>query len=133
MDILFVAGFSPIVADPDSGRAFYRDDLTLVAEAPMVKGSDIPVDVTDRTILLVDDVLFTGRTVRAALEELLDYGRPRYVRLCVLVDRGLRELPICPDFVGLKIPTTHRHMVEVRVREVDGEDRVLLLEREGGE
>ena len=110
---------------------FYRDDLTLVAEAPMVRGSDIPVEITDRTVLLVDDVLFTGRTVRAALEELLDYGRPRYVRLCVLVDRGLRELPICPDFTGLKVSTTYDHMIEVRVKEVDGEDRVLLLQREG--
>ena len=98
----------------------------------MVRGSDVPVEVTDRIVLLVDDVLFTGRTVRAALEELLDYGRPRCVRLCVLVDRGLRELPICPDFTGLKISTTYDHMIEVRVKEVDGEDRVLLLQREGG-
>ncbi len=108
---------------------FYRDDLTLLAEAPVVKGTRIDFPVDGRVVLLVDDVLYTGRTVRAAMNELLDYGRFKALRLLVLVDRGLRELPICPDYVGKRVETRPGEVVEVRLREVDGKDEVVLLER----
>ena len=109
---------------------FYRDDLTLLAEAPIVKGTKIDFPIDDKVVLLVDDVLYTGRTVRAAIDELLDYGRFKALRLLVLVDRGLRELPICPDYVGKRVETRPGEVVEVRLVETDGEDKVLLLERE---
>ncbi len=108
---------------------FYRDDLTRIHRVPVVKGSQLDVPIEDRTVILVDDVLYTGRTVRAAMDELLDYGRPRAIRLFVLVDRGLRELPICADYTGLKIHTTPTQVVEARIREVDGQDEVLLMEK----
>ena len=108
---------------------FYRDDLTLLAEAPIVKGTKIDFPISGKTVLLVDDVLYTGRTVRAAIDELLDYGRFKALRLLVLVDRGLRELPICPDFVGKRVETRPGEVVEVRLKEVDGEDKVVLLEK----
>ncbi len=108
---------------------FYRDDLTRIHRVPVVKGSQLDVSIEDRIVVLVDDVLYTGRTVRAAMDELLDYGRPKAIRLFVLVDRGLRELPICADYTGLKIQTTPNQVVEARVQEVDGRDEVLLLEK----
>lgn len=108
---------------------FYRDDLSTIAEIPQVKGSELPFEVEGKVVILCDDVLYTGRTARAALEELLDYGRYKAVRLCVIVDRGWRELPICPDYVGRKIDTLESEVVEVRLREVDGEDSVWICER----
>ncbi len=108
---------------------FYRDDLSRIAPNPVVRKSELPRDITGRVIVLVDDVLYTGRTVRAALDHLMDYGRPDRVRLAVLVDRGHRELPIQADYVGRTIPTERDEIIKVMLREVDGEDRVLLLER----
>ncbi|NLN16500.1 MAG: bifunctional pyr operon transcriptional regulator/uracil phosphoribosyltransferase PyrR [Firmicutes bacterium] len=107
----------------------YRDDLTLVAPQPLVRKTEIPFDVTDRRLVLVDDVLYTGRTVRAALDALMDLGRPKLIQLAVLVDRGHRELPIRADYVGKNVPTSHRENVQVLLREVDGEDKVLIIEQ----
>lgn len=108
----------------------YRDDLQLVASSPIVRGSEINFDITDKIIILVDDVLFTGRTARAAISEILDYGRPRAVQLAVLVDRGHKELPICADYVGIKLSTQKDDIVDILVQEEDGEDGVFLIERE---
>jgi pyrimidine operon attenuation protein/uracil phosphoribosyltransferase len=105
---------------------FYRDDLTRLAHAPIVKRSDLGPEVTDQTVVLVDDVLYTGRTIRAALDALTDHGRPRAVRLAVLVDRGHRELPIRPDFVGKNLPTAADEVVHVRLLETDGADEVVI-------
>jgi pyrimidine operon attenuation protein / uracil phosphoribosyltransferase len=107
----------------------YRDDLGRGAPMPRVRPSDIPVDIDDKTVVLVDDVLFTGRSVRAAMEALLDHGRPARVRLAVIVDRGHRELPIRPDFVGKNVPTSPTQDVQVRVMELDNEDGVYLVEK----
>ncbi len=107
----------------------YRDDLSTIAPQPVVKESRFPRSIDDRVIVLCDDVLFTGRTVRAALDALIDYGRPRAVRLAVLVDRGHRELPIQADYVGALVPTASDEHVEVRFTETDGADDVRLLER----
>lgn len=104
----------------------YRDDWTSLAGKPRIGRSHIPENVDGRIIVLVDDVLFTGRTVRAALEALLDYGRPRAVELLVLIDRGHRELPIHPDYVGRVINTSRQEHVDVLLEEHDGEDAVLL-------
>lgn len=106
----------------------YRDDVGSARAQPEVRGTQIPFDVRARTILLVDDVLFSGRTVRAALDALVDFGRPRRVQLVVLVDRGHRELPIRPDFVGKNLPTNVDERVEVRLSESDGRDEVAILE-----
>ncbi len=108
----------------------YRDDLQLVAETPIVRGSNIEFDINDKTVVLVDDVIFTGRTVRAALTELLDFGRPRLVQLLVLIDRGHRELPIQPDFVGRRIETRRDDIVDIYLKEVDGHDEVVLIRKE---
>lgn len=105
----------------------YRDDLTQIASQPVIKRTDIPASIDGRSVILVDDVLYTGRTVRAALDELIDFGRPSRIQLCVLVDRGGRELPIQPDFVGLRTKTASEQIVQVRLAEEDGEDRVELL------
>ncbi|HSV06468.1 MAG TPA: bifunctional pyr operon transcriptional regulator/uracil phosphoribosyltransferase PyrR, partial [Candidatus Binatus sp.] len=104
----------------------YRDDLDRGFQNPVVKGTDIPFAVDGRRILLVDDVLFTGRTVRAAMDALVDFGRPQSIQLAVLVDRGHRELPIRPDYVGKNLPTSLDQEVQVRLAEVDGEDEVLI-------
>ncbi|HEX9268301.1 MAG TPA: bifunctional pyr operon transcriptional regulator/uracil phosphoribosyltransferase PyrR [Candidatus Limnocylindria bacterium] len=104
----------------------YRDDLTRVGYAPIVRESDLPFSVDDRVIVLVDDVLFTGRTIRAAMDALIDYGRPRAIRLAVLVDRGHRELPIKADFVGKNVPTGAHDDVRVRLAESGGVDEVEL-------
>lgn len=106
----------------------YRDDLDLKAEAPVVRGTDIPFPVAGRTIVLVDDVLYTGRTIRAALDAIMDLGRPRMIQLAVLIDRGHRELPIRPDYVGKNLPTARREAVQVLLREHDGQDRVVIQE-----
>lgn len=110
----------------------YRDDLTSLGPKPLVRETKIDFDINNRIVVLVDDVLFTGRTVRAALDEIIDFGRPKKVELLVLVDRGHRELPIQPDFVGEKIKTSVREMVEVKMVEVDGKDGVFLMERIDG-
>jgi pyrimidine operon attenuation protein/uracil phosphoribosyltransferase len=109
----------------------YRDDLSTIAPQPVVKASRFPVPLDDRVVVLCDDVLYTGRTIRAALDALIDYGRPRAVRLAVVVDRGLRELPIQADFVGQVIPTSADEHVEVRFRETDDAEDVRILERVG--
>jgi pyrimidine operon attenuation protein / uracil phosphoribosyltransferase len=107
---------------------FYRDDIGLTAEAPEVHETRIPFDVSGRTVVLVDDVLFTGRTIRAAMDALMDLGRPRRIRLAVLVDRGHRELPIRADFVGKNVPTRLEDDVRVMVTEVDREDGAVVEE-----
>jgi pyrimidine operon attenuation protein/uracil phosphoribosyltransferase len=103
---------------------FYRDDLSKLGQSPVLKGTDVPFEVEGATVVLVDDVLYTGRTIRAAMDALREFGRPRAVRLAVLVDRGHRELPIRADHVGKNVPTSREEIVKVRVREVDGEDAV---------
>ena len=105
----------------------YRDDLDLRG-APVIRGTDIPFSIKNKTVVLVDDVLFTGRTIRAALDALIDLGRPRSIQLATLIDRGHRELPIRPDYVGKNLPTSRRESVAVRLKEHDGEDRVLIEE-----
>ncbi|MGH9413551.1 MAG: bifunctional pyr operon transcriptional regulator/uracil phosphoribosyltransferase PyrR [Terriglobales bacterium] len=106
----------------------YRDDLSAVGVKPEVKPSQIDFDINGLSVILVDDVLFTGRTIRAALDALFDHGRPRRVQLCALIDRGHRELPIEASFVGKYVQTTAREMVEVKLKEIDGNERVLLVE-----
>jgi pyrimidine operon attenuation protein/uracil phosphoribosyltransferase len=108
---------------------FYRDDLKTIAHQPVVGTTEIPFDVENRNLVLVDDVLYTGRTVRAALDEIIDFGRPRSIQLAVLIDRGHRELPIAADYVGKHVPTSQREVIAVQVVEEDGQDRVLLAER----
>ncbi|HEX8026704.1 MAG TPA: bifunctional pyr operon transcriptional regulator/uracil phosphoribosyltransferase PyrR [Candidatus Limnocylindrales bacterium] len=103
---------------------FYRDDLSTLGHSPLVKGTDLPFEISGATVVLVDDVLYTGRTVRAAMDALREFGRPQAVRLAVLVDRGHRELPIRADHVGKNVPTSRDERVRVRVAEVDGEDAV---------
>lgn len=107
----------------------YRDDLTLIAASPIVHKTEIDFDISDKIVALVDDVLYTGRTIRAALDALIDFGRPKSIQLAVLVDRGHRELPIRPDFVGKNIPTAKNETVEVRLSEVDGVDEVVIIEK----
>ena len=106
--------------------SMHRDDLALRETPPAVGPSNVSFDVTDKTIVLVDDVLFTGRSIRAAMDEIADFGRPRRIQLAVLVDRGHRELPIRPDFVGKNVPTAIDERVRVHLVEVDGKDEVLL-------
>jgi pyrimidine operon attenuation protein/uracil phosphoribosyltransferase len=105
---------------------FYRDDLSLVAQQPIVKGTDLPLGIDGRTIVLVDDVLYTGRTIRAAMDALVDFGRPQAIRLAVLVDRGHRELPIRADHVGKNVPTSREEVVRVHLEETDGVDEVEI-------
>ena len=107
----------------------YRDDLSKVAAQPILQSSDIPFPVDDKDLVLIDDVLYTGRTARAAMNGLFDLGRPRRVRLCVLVDRGHRELPIEAAFIGRAIQTSDMEIIEVRLKEIDKEERVVLVER----
>ncbi len=106
--------------------AMHRDDLDRHAHAPAVHPSDIPVDLNDRDVVLVDDVLYTGRSIRAAMDALNDYGRPRTIQLAVMVDRGHRELPIRADFVGKNVPTARDEVVAVRLQELDGTDEVRV-------
>ena len=105
---------------------FYRDDLSLVAQQPVVKGTELPFDLNGATVVLVDDVLYTGRTIRAAMDALVDFGRPQAIRLAVLVDRGHRELPIRADHVGKNVPTSREEIVKVQLEETDGEDGVEI-------
>ena len=110
--------------------SLYRDDFRKKLRQPEVKITDIPFNVDNMNLILVDDVLFTGRTIRASLSELMDLGRPARIQLAIFVDRGHRELPICADFVGKQIPTSIGEEVRVRMEEVDGVDEILLVERE---
>jgi len=108
----------------------YRDDLINKLEQPQLKGTDIMFDISGKNVVLIDDVLYTGRTIRAALDELIDLGRPKSIQLAVLVDRGHRQLPIRADYVGKNVPTSSGESIRVHVREVDGEDAVLLMHPE---
>jgi pyrimidine operon attenuation protein/uracil phosphoribosyltransferase len=105
----------------------YRDDVQTKLDQPVVQKTDILFDVVDKTIILVDDVLYTGRTVRAALDQIIDFGRPRSIQFAVLVDRGHRELPIRADYVGKNIPTAKDDRVKLKIKEVDGEDSVSVV------
>ena len=108
----------------------YRDDLTLIAQQPLVRKTEIDFDITNKNIVLVDDVLYTGRTIRAALDALIDLGRPKSIQLVVLIDRGHRELPIRADYVGKNVPTSQKETVEVRLSEADGCDEVVIIEKD---
>jgi len=120
-------GNPPLVGALDI--TLYRDDFTTIAAQPITRGTDIPFSIDARTVVLVDDVLFTGRTVRAALDQLIDFGRPARIELAVLVDRGHRELPIRADYAGKTMTTAREEVVQVLLEEEDGRDAVLLLER----
>ena len=108
----------------------YRDDLTTIAEQPQVRSSEVESPMDGKRVVLVDDVLYTGRTVRCALDELIDFARPKKIQLAVLVDRGHRELPIRPDFIGKNVPTASDETVQVRLKEVDGVDEVVIERKE---
>jgi len=108
----------------------YRDDLSTVAHQPVVGTNEIPVEVNGKVVVLVDDVLYTGRTVRAAMDALIDLGRPRSIQLAVVIDRGHRELPIRADFVGKNVPTSKREVIGVKLAEIDGVDSVVIKEME---
>ncbi len=124
--IAAIEGAKPAVGALDI--TLYRDDLALKAEQPTVRGTEIGFPLKGRTVVLVDDVLFTGRTIRAAMDALMDLGRPLAIRLAVLVDRGHRELPIRPDYIGKNLPTSRREAVAVMLKEHDGIDRVVIQE-----
>ncbi len=108
---------------------FYRDDLDLIAEAPVIRGSEIIFPLEGKTVVIVDDVIFTGRTIRAALQEILDYGRPKKIRLAVLVDRGNREVPIQPDYYGIKVKAKKEDIVDILLKEEDGREGVFQRSR----
>ena len=108
---------------------FYRDDLSLLAEHPQVKGTDIPANVNGMNVVMVDDVLYTGRTARSAMDAIMDMGRANTIQLAVLIDRGHRELPIRADYVGKNVPTSRQEMIKVSVTEYDGEEGVALYEQ----
>jgi pyrimidine operon attenuation protein / uracil phosphoribosyltransferase len=119
---------------PDVGIldiTFYRDDLSLLAEHPVINGTSLPFSVYGKKLVLVDDVLYTGRTVRAAIEALFDLGRPQQIQLAIMIDRGHRELPIRADYTGKNVPTARNEIVHVKISEIDGEDCVVLCENEG--
>ncbi|MEX5284426.1 bifunctional pyr operon transcriptional regulator/uracil phosphoribosyltransferase PyrR [Selenomonas sputigena] len=107
----------------------YRDDLSTLSYQPVVRETEIPYDITGKTIVLVDDVLYTGRTIRAALDALIDMGRPKSIQLAVLIDRGHRELPIRADFVGKNVPTSSKEEIRVVLKENDGDEKVVLSEQ----
>jgi pyrimidine operon attenuation protein/uracil phosphoribosyltransferase len=112
--------------------SLYRDDLSSLSLKPTVHRTDVPVDVTDKQIILVDDVFYTGRSIRAAMDALMDLGRPQSIQLAVLVDRGHRELPIRADYVGKNIPTSKNEEIKVDIKEVDSEDRVIIVASDKG-
>lgn len=120
-----IEGIEPPVGSLDI--TMYRDDLGIRTSQPVPKATDIPFDIGERVIVLVDDVLFTGRTIRAALNSIMDYGRPRRIQLAVLVDRGHRELPIRADYVGKNLPTSAKEKVEVMLAEEGAEEKVVIL------
>lgn len=111
----------------------YRDDLSTVGDRPVVNRTELPADITGRSIILVDDVLYTGRTIRAALDELIDFGRPRRVELAVLIDRGHRELPIQADYVGKFVQTTDEEIIKVMLPEFDEQEQVIVVEHGSGD
>ncbi len=125
--ILAIEGHRPPVGILDI--TFYRDDLSTLHEHPVVNGTSLPFAIQDQRIILVDDVLYTGRTTRAAIEALFDCGRPQSIQLAILIDRGHRELPIRADYIGKNVPTARNEVVHVEIIEIDGEDRVVLSER----
>lgn len=106
----------------------YRDDLSTLAYQPLVRSTNVPFQVSGRIVILVDDVIYTGRTIRAALDAVMDLGRPRVIQLAVLIDRGHRELPIRADYIGKNVPTSSREEVSVRLQEIDSEEGVVILE-----
>ncbi len=108
---------------------FYRDDLNTRDEQPIVKKTDIPCSINSKTVILVDDVLFTGRSIRAAMDALTDFGRPAYIQLAVLIDRGHRELPIRADYAGKNIPTSFADLIEVDLTDENGDNKVILLNK----
>ncbi|HLA50516.1 MAG TPA: bifunctional pyr operon transcriptional regulator/uracil phosphoribosyltransferase PyrR, partial [Thermodesulfovibrionia bacterium] len=107
----------------------YRDDINIKKEQPVVKTTDIPFSITDKTVVLVDDVLFTGRSIRAAMDALIDFGRPAYIQLAVLIDRGHRELPIRADYAGKNIPTALNERIDVYLDKENKEDKVILISK----
>lgn len=107
---------------------FYRDDLSKLSAHPVVNGTDIPFNINEKTVVLIDDVLYTGRTVRAAIEAVFDMGRPAAIQLAIMVDRGHRQLPFRPDYVGKNIPTSSTELIHVELTEFDGQDRVVLCD-----
>ena len=121
-------GKTPVLGSLDI--TLYRDDLTTVAQQPVVGSTDIPVDINGKTVVIVDDVLYTGRTIRAAMDALIDFGRPRSIQLAVVVDRGHRELPIRADYVGKNVPTSKKEVIGVKVLDIDGVDSVVIKEVE---
>ncbi len=123
-----IAGRSVLVGALDI--TLYRDDLTQVSEQPVVHATEIDFNIDKMQIILVDDVLFTGRTIRCALDALIDFGRPSQIQLAVLIDRGHRELPIRADYVGKNVPTSLKEVVEVRLEDVDGKDEVVVCDKE---
>ncbi len=125
-NILRIEGTEILVGSVDI--SFYRDDLSRLTEMPQLRKTELPFDVNDRDVILVDDVIYTGRTARAAIEAIFSCGRPRSIQLAVLVDRGHRELPIRPDYVGKNLPTSRQELVEVRLPEFDGETGVFLMD-----
>ena len=125
-NLLRIEGREVLVGSIDI--AFYRDDLSRLTEMPELRRTELPFDVNDRDVVLVDDVIYTGRTARAAIEAVFSCGRPRSIQLAVLVDRGHRELPIRPDYVGKNLPTSRQELVEVRLPEFDGETGVFLMD-----
>lgn len=127
---LIEGGDAPLVGAMDI--TLYRDDAGQLGRTAKMQPTDVPFDVNDMTIVLVDDVLYTGRTIRSALDALIDYGRPRAVQLAVLIDRGHRELPIQADVVGRSVATEDDEIIEVHFQEIDGCDEVLLLKPDGG-
>ena len=125
-----IRGFAHVAAPVGTlDITLYRDDLSTIDQQPVVQSTQIDFPVDDRDLVIVDDVLYTGRTIRAAMNGLFDLGRPRRIRLCVLIDRGHRELPVEASFVGRSVQTTDTEIVEVRLQEVDGEERVMLVDR----
>ncbi|OGF16404.1 MAG: bifunctional pyr operon transcriptional regulator/uracil phosphoribosyltransferase [Candidatus Eisenbacteria bacterium RBG_16_71_46] len=119
-------GSAPVLGSLDI--TLYRDDLSTVAHQPVVGVTEIPVDINDKAVVLVDDVLYTGRTVRAAMDALIDFGRPRCIQLAVVIDRGHRELPIRADFVGKNVPTSRKEVIGVKLEEIDSVDSVVIKE-----
>ncbi len=118
---------------PDVGIldiTFYRDDLSMLAEHPVINGTSLPFAIQGLKVVLVDDVLYTGRTVRAAIDALFDFGRPAQIQLAIMIDRGHRELPIRADYTGKNVPTSRNEIIHVKIKEFDGEDQVILVENE---
>ena len=126
-ELLLIAGAETPVGALDV--TLYRDDLDKVGPQPMVRTTEIPFSINEKRVVLVDDVLYTGRTIRAALDGLIDLGRPRLIQLAVLVDRGHRELPIRADYVGKNVPTSRQEQIQVLLAEEDGEDRVVIVKQ----